>query len=49
MLTTKPKTALTNILEGDLSTTVISGHYDRYATTIISEPSTVLYKTVSSL
>ena len=49
MLNIKPKTALTNSLEGGLSPTAINGHFDRYTKTIIFEPPAVLYETVSSL
>ena len=49
MLSIKPKTAFTNILEGGLSPTAINSHYDRRTKTIISEPPVVLYKIVSSL
>ena len=49
MLSIKPKTAFTNILEGRLPTTAINGHCKRHTKTIICEPASVLYKTVSSL
>ena len=49
MLSIKPKTAFTNILERGLPPTAINGHFDRYMKTILSEPSAVLYETVSSL
>ena len=49
MLSIKPKTVFTNILEGGLPPTPINGHFDRYTKTIISEPPAVLYETVSSL
>ena len=49
MLSIKPKTAFTNILEGGLPPTPINGHFDRYTKTIISKPPGVLYETVSSL
>ena len=49
MLSIKPKTAFTNILEGGLPPTAINGHFDHYAKTDISEPPAVLFKTVSSL
>ena len=48
MLSIKPKTAFTNILEGGLPPTAINGHFDRYAKIDISEPTAVFYKTVSS-
>ena len=38
MLSIKPKTAFTNILEGGLPPTAINGHFDRYTKTILSEP-----------
>ena len=43
MLSIKPKNAFTNILEGGLPPTAISGHCDRYTKTIISKPPAVLY------
>ena len=49
MLSIKPKTAFTNILEGGLPPTAINGHFDRYAKTNISEPPAVFNKTASSL
>ena len=49
MLSIKPKTAFTNILEGGLPPTAINSHFDRYAKTDIPEPPAVLFKTVSSL
>ena len=48
MLSIKPKTAFTNILEGGLPPTVINSHFDRYAKTISFKPSAVLCETVSS-
>ena len=48
MLSIKPKTAFTNILEGGLPPTAINGHFDRYTKIILSEPPAVLYETVSS-
>ena len=48
MVSIKPKTAFTNILEGGSPPTAINGHYDRYTKRIVSEPSAILYKTVSS-
>ena len=49
MLTIKPKTAFTTILEGGLPPTAVNGHFDRYANIDIFEPPAVLNKTVSSL
>ena len=49
MLSIKPKTTFTNILEGGLPPTAINCHYDRYTKTIISELPAVLNKTVSPL
>ena len=43
MLSIKPKTAFTNILEGGLPLTAINGHYDRFTKTIISELPAVLH------
>ena len=43
MLSIKPKTAFTKILEDDLPPTAIYGHYDRYTKTFVSEPPAVLY------
>ena len=48
MLSIKPKTAFTNILEGGLPPTAINGHFDRYTKTILSEPPAVLYETYDS-
>ena len=49
MLSIKPNTAFTNILEGGLPPTAINSHYDRYTKIDISEPPAVLNKTVSYL
>ena len=43
MLSIKPKTAFTNILEGGLPPTAINGHFDRYKKIILSKPPAVLY------
>ena len=48
MLSIKPKTAFTNILEGGLPPTAISGHFDRCTKIILSEPPAVLYETYDS-
>ena len=42
MLSIKPKTAFTNILEGGLPPTAINSYFDRYTKTIIPEPLAVL-------
>ena len=48
MLSIKPKTAFTNILEVGLPPKAINGHYDRYTKTISSKPPAVIYEIVSS-
>ena len=48
MLSIKPKTAFTNILEVGLPPTAINGHFERYAKTISFKPPAVLCETVSS-
>ena len=48
MLSIKPKTAFTNILEVGLPLTAINRHCDRYTKTISSKPPAAIYETVSS-
>ena len=49
MLSIKPKTVLTNILEDSFSPTAIYGHFDRCRKVIVSElPAVLDMKTVSA-